>query len=558
MTLGYLDRNYLEDAYGSGINDPQGGFQIRQLILDKTDQKGMQTEQVIKDDLTAGMQAEMIIKKAFLSGMQVESAIKNVLKTAGMQVDQALKRQPSTGMQALMSYAGQSASWGVQAEQFIKASPASGMQASMDVTKPYGKGMQALMHVIDSMLPKGMQINMVGHNIFEGGFQIDMVFEDLPVMGGMQAKHDTLRHALCDDAGSYLTGGYLEDDYFSYCMRAFLGMQVNRFVIETFENGMQVNQQIVDREKTTGMQTEQHIAVSDPSGMQALTISVYRDGMQATMVIYNNTQLRVMYDFPSRGTPAQAGINWTMNPPAATGDFSPNNLNTDIIEQVTRSVTAGSIELICDTGLPQGVPVDTIAILGHNLTRSATVQVQGAKNAAFAPSDIVFTMQVTLENMYWVAETLPTLLGQNRYWKFTVQDPTNTDGYIEIGSIVFGVSNIFSLSECFTNPIEHGWKHFKDEVEIEGYTNIMNDRALKRWVKLKFEDLDYQKGNYSLLRDMMQYVRTNLKALVIPTPLYPDRYAVFAKLVDMPNLSNRTISEDADYTSFDLEWDESK
>jgi len=469
MAEGYLDREYLEDEYLSGINDPP----------------------------------------------------------SGMQVNQVIRKQATTGMQA---------------DQAIIDSHASGMQAAMTV--------------VDMLNAAGMQANMITDTSGIFGFQVDMNIGDIPTVGGMQAKQYPLRHWLCDEG--YLETPYLEESYLSYCMRAFLGMQARQLVLETAESGMQAEMHIVDKSLITGMQTSQVITKEETLGMQATQIRVVKTGMQAAMVIYNNTQLRILCEFPSRGTEALAGLNWVMSPTEAAGDFSPNNLNTDIIEQVTRSVTAGSITLTCDTGLSQGVPVDTIAILGHNLTKSAIVQVQGSKNPSFSPSDIVFTMETQLDDMYWIAETLPTLIGQNRYWRFTIQDPTNTDGYIEIGTILFGVSDIFTTSECFQNPIEHGLKHYKDEVETEGFTNIMNDRALRKWLRLSFEDLNYLKGNFKLIDDMVKYARTSLKCLVIPTPLYPERYAVFAKLVQLPSYSNRVLEEDADYTSFSLEWDESK
>lgn len=446
---------------------------------------------------------------------------------------------------------------GMQVNQIINKQTEFGMQSDQVVGNNPTTGMQAAMNIVAMLNTAGMQANMIADNRGVFGFQVDMNVGDIPTVGGMQAKQDPyLRQWLCDEG--YLETPYLEESYLSYCMRAFMGMQATQFVIETAESGMQAEMNIVNRSKLTGMQATQIINAEEALGMQATQIRVARTGMQTTMVIYNNTQLRILCEFPSRGTEALAGLNWTMTPTEASGDFSPNNLNTDLVEQVTRSTTDGSITLDCDTGLSQGVPVDTIAMLGHNLTRSAVVQVQGSKNPSFSPSDIVFTMETQLDNMYWIAETLPTLLGQNRYWRFTIQDPTNPDGYIEVGTILFGVSDLFTTSESFNNPIEHGLRHYKDEVETDGYTNIMNDRALRKWLRLTFEDLDYLKGNFKLIDDMTKYARTSLKCLVIPTPLYPERYSVFAKLVQMPSYSNRVLEEDADYTSFSLEWDESK
>ena len=72
------------------------------------------------------------------------------------------------------------------------------------------------------------------------------------------------------------------------------------------------------------------------------------------------------------GFPAGQGQSWRSNSTAA-GDFSPFNLNTDLVEQKWRSATLTGINLDCDTERAQGVFMDTLGILEHNLTTSATV-----------------------------------------------------------------------------------------------------------------------------------------------------------------------------------------
>lgn len=292
--------------------------------------------------------------------------------------------------------------------------------------------------------------------------------------------------------------------------------------------------------------------------MQVLQIQQKIIGMQALMVIYNTTQLRLMYVFPSRGTAALLGNNWTATS-TASGDFSPNNLNTDVIEEVFRSGagTASMVSLVCDSGVTQGVTLDTIAILGHNFTRSAIVQVQGSNVPDFSSVNTSFNMHTELENMYYIAPTFPNLSGQNRYWRFVIQDSTNSSGYIEIGTILFGNSHIFSVKESFVNPIVKGRTHFKDVLDTEGFTNVMNDRALKSYMKLRFENLDFRFQNYLILDEMIKYARTSLKILVIPTPAFPSRHALYGKLTKLPEEDHNSIEEEQEYIDLDLEWDES-
>ena len=166
-------------------------------------------------------------------------------------------------------------------------------------------------------------------------------------------------------------------------------------------------------------------------------------------------------------------------------------------------------------------------------------------------------MLVETTNMYYISPTFPTLSGQNRYWRFIIQDNTNPDGYLQVGTILFGTSEIFSLSEMFKNPLTFGYRHFKDAIQTEGFTNVSNDRALKKYLQLEFEKLNYFAGNYRILNEMMQYARTSLKTLVIPTPQYPSRFAIFAKITQMPEIIHTSIDETSEYIDVGFEWDES-
>jgi hypothetical protein len=279
--------------------------------------------------------------------------------------------------------------------------------------------------------------------------------------------------------------------------------------------------------------------------------------MQVELKFYNTTELRFMYRFPSRGTLAQAGNNWTATS-TATGDFLAKNLNTDIVEQVWRSNGSPSSQtLTCDTGIVQGITTDTIAILNHNLSNSASVQVQGS-NDNFATSPIFsFNLNVETKNIFYISETYPNSSMKCRYWRFIIQDVANASGYIEVGTILFGQSMVFSYPENFTSPISFGYKHFKDSIQTEGFTNVSNDRAIKKFINLNFQKLDLNKGNYENLKEMIEYSRTSLKCLIIPTPKIPSRFAVFAKLTDMPTETHDYVDISTQYVSLDLSFDES-
>ena len=274
------------------------------------------------------------------------------------------------------------------------------------------------------------------------------------------------------------------------------------------------------------------------------------------MVLYNDTALRVMCEFLSRGTPALAGLNWTTNSQEA-GDFGVNNINTDIPEQVYRSLVDNGIQITSDTGIPQGVAIDTLAILNHNLTKSATVSLQGADNAGFAPigTTINITPNVRLNDMYFIAPTLPSQ--RFRYWRLLIDDVNNADGFIEIGIVVFGNAKIFSNADCIENPLVPGKTDFNDVIRTEGFTNISNRRAVRKKLGLSFDKMNNDIGNFDLINEIFDFALTSLKCLWIPTPQRPHKYAMFAKLVDLPEQPTVDNDESGVHTDLEISLDES-
>lgn len=274
---------------------------------------------------------------------------------------------------------------------------------------------------------------------------------------------------------------------------------------------------------------------------------------QFRAALYNTTNLRVLCEFPSRGV---SGVSWTASH-TAPGDYGVNNLNTDIVEHIWRTpdTVKTAITLVCDTGIPQGVYLDTLAMLNHNLTTSAQVEVTGSNAPDFSGTVKTFFVSQSIENSYWVSPELP--LEGYRYWRFVINDGTNPAAFLSIGTIVFGESIILH-QEQFADPIRYKKTHYSDRVETEGFTAVQNDRGIKRSLSLDFRSLNATGGNYENLQDVFQYARTNLKCLWIPTPQYPGRYAVFAKLTQLPEETHVDHGENADYVDLSIEMDEAR
>lgn len=527
MILGYLERPYLSDPYLSGFDTgAQYGMQLRMVVDSQRAVNAQVAMQVLDKLAVTGAQANMMLegatRKVGAQVMMVIDASGKVISQvnfnsageahAGVQVNMQTVGQFATGMQhkrspllqTLTGHTYLTAPYLTESYLAFGMHAWQGMQVIMNAYVQTEVGAQANMVILKDMVPH-LQVNMT-------------VFDDAPV--GAQA--------------------YM------------------RVIDREKPTNVQVAMQIIDHLKPTRTQVLMRIADrQNPLGMQVMMVKAVKVNASVTMVIYNTTQLRMMKTFASRGTPALAGANWTCSPPAAAGDFSPNNLNTDVIEQCWRSQDGDTalVSLMCDTGLPQGAFVDTLAMLGHNLTKSATVTLQGSNVSDY--STIGFNVALTTEelNMYYIAPDLPT--AGYRYWRLVLEDPTNPAGFLSVGTLIFGAAEIFTVLENFINPVIQGHKHFKDVVETEGFTNVSNDRALRKFLRMSFEKLLANNGNFAKLRDTYLYARTGLKVLYIPTPEYASRFAIFGKLTQMPEETHTSHSAAEEYIDLALDIDES-
>lgn len=512
------------------------------------------------------------------------------------QVAQSVRAMPAVAAQVLQQVVTNLGTWAQVGQQIANQEAATGVQANQVVQPGTHTPAQVTAH-IGAVLPVGGQVLQTTATPNHVGAQVHGVVLERETAHHMSVLNDKLAH---HPVAGYCDEPYCGVGYNSARMGAFAHAQVHQFNKQATKTHtqvqevikpeigahMQVLERVVDdlvampaqiadtvrRQDARGAQIEQVIkeALSEhaqvrmvvkrttPVGAQALMLRGSRTPTQITQVIYNTKRLRILDTFPSRGTAALGGQNWTSTPVQANIDFGPNNLNTDVPEQVFQSPdgTASFVSLVCDTGLPQGVFLDTLAILNHNLTRGAVVSLQGS-NDGFATIGVNITLAVTTQDMYYIAPEMPKQGW--RYWRLNIIDANNPDTFVRIGIVVFGAAKIFSMAEQFTQPITAGLKHFKDTMATEGYTAVANDRALRRFLRLQFQELAYNKNNYRLLDAVFKSARTTSKVLWIPTPASPERYAVFAKLEKLPELSVTSNEEDGgtDYITLSVELDES-
>jgi hypothetical protein len=80
--------------------------------------------------------------------------------------------------------------------------------------------------------------------------------------------------------------------------------------------------------------------------------------------------------------------------------------------------------------LGAAVAADCIAIAGHNLTAAAVVKVQASDTDAWG-SPVIDKAGDPLDSVILI----PFSLDSRRWWRITVDDSTNPDGYVQLGRI---------------------------------------------------------------------------------------------------------------------------
>lgn len=354
-------------------------------------------------------------------------------------------------------------------------------------------------------------------------------------------------------AGSYLVGDYLEDAYLTAMIHAVLPLEFHGKLEAEIETAVQFQGQIVDKLLPLAIQLRGQIVDKlGPLAFQFLMQKSSFTALQFLMRLYNTTNLRILCDF--------ADMVWTASS-TEPGHFDVDNLNSDIVEKIWRS-SFGAVTGVTITGdsqIAQGIAVDTLAILNHNLTTSGSITLLGSNDPLFGTIGKTINLSITPENIYYIAPEMP--LTTWRYWRMVIDDASNPDTFLSIGTVLMGSAEILQGEE-YSDDIEFGYKDFADKVETEGFTNITNARALKKNLSLSFRSLDTGLPNFAMLRRIVTEYRTSHKCLWIPTPDPTDmevtgRYTVYGKLAEIPKEKHNNVNSELTYVDFGVEVDES-
>ncbi len=209
----------------------------------------------------------------------------------------------------------------------------------------------------------------------------------------------------------------------------------------------------------------------------------------------------------------------TISASSAVAGLPVANVAQEFVGKVWRSTA--------DTGqwvkfdLETAQKVTMLAIFGHNLTSGATIKLEANTTDSWALPPYSHTLT-------WNALAIVEFLDQTyRWWRISIEDGANPDGYIEIGRICAG-----EYYEPAVNVVETVQKSLVDPSTVEesdGRNEWSVERTKYRTYEVQFWDIDAtQQGE----------LETMFRAVGITRPLvfaldpdeYPEEETIYCKI----------------------------
>jgi hypothetical protein len=298
-----------------------------------------------------------------------------------------------------------------------------------------------------------------------------------------------------------------------------------------------------------------------PINITMLANGTYTTNISMNWVFYNLTNMRILWEIGSDGL--DSSNNYTASSQAST-DKSVYNLKNDIIEKYWESTDNINQWIQFDAGVNKAIYIDTLALLAHTLSSSAQLVLKGygsgSDSAITDWSNIPVYANIAMgtnpndDRVIWVSPTQPTT--RYRHWRLEISDGANANSYLRIGRFIAGSSLVFNGENLLAN-LRYGKQNYKDEIRLNGFSSVFNNRALKRNLSLSLNELNIQQySNTNQLNKYIDYCRDSLKALVIIDPQNPYKYSVFAKLSSMPAQEINYVDAQNEYATISLSYDE--
>lgn len=180
---------------------------------------------------------------------------------------------------------------------------------------------------------------------------------------------------------------------------------------------------------------------------------------------------------------------------ASTEDpnFVASSLVDTRLTTIWKSMTVGSQTIVVD--LTNAASVSAIAIANHNFTASVTALIEGNSSDSWgaAPVSETITYRSTIMMLFFTAASY-------RYWRFSFDDPTNTDGFISVGRLFLGEYLQADPSSLIEFPEEHiRTDSFQTSEGNQLYADEGIGYNIYRYSYRRVEDT--QKGNIESMHD---------------------------------------------------------
>lgn len=216
------------------------------------------------------------------------------------------------------------------------------------------------------------------------------------------------------------------------------------------------------------------------------------------------------------------------------GDHDKKNLTTTPLRETWRSLDVSTtIEIVIQANDLTDAP-DVFALLNHNLTDGAIVQLQGSMTNNFASPAFTFNFTWAEKHLVLVQDLgLPY-----QYYRIRITDPLNPCGYVEIGRIVAGKAFTFQNLEDTTDDFAISVDDLAYKMKSEGFFRASNERVKVDKLQLRFDKLLTRapdNTNYLGLIAMTQFVGETLPFLTILDPEEPYFELIWGQLDIMPS-----------------------
>lgn len=243
----------------------------------------------------------------------------------------------------------------------------------------------------------------------------------------------------------------------------------------------------------------------------------------------------------------------TVTASSTESGFSVSNVLSLPVQKRWRSTSASNQWLKFDLG--SAMDISSFAGIFHNLTSSATIKLYGhssdlGSSAATWAGSATFNSSNTLSRDFAVI-ALHIASAQNlRWWFLELDDPTNTNGFIEIGQIFGGAFE--EPDENFNENFEPAWIDTSRVLDTEAQSRYTVEKA--RYKNFNFSLTDFDAANISLVESWWQAVYKTCPFLVaFDTDLHP---ADWTRLVHWDQDELKWIYGPYERASTNLNWKE--